>query len=164
MAQRTKSVRIGPISIVTLIIILCLAVMAVLSITTAHASLALTQRQAVTTTYLYQDEVAAQTMVSKLDEVLLPVRQSGGDVQASIAAVSAVLSQLNDSANENPDVQGTVSLNGSILYAKFVSPENHLLSVEIELNGNGTYQITSWITTVEWLEDSSTAVWTGSNN
>lgn len=50
MAKPHGSVRIGPISLFTLIIILCLAVLAVLSLTTARAELSITERQAATTT------------------------------------------------------------------------------------------------------------------
>ena len=44
MAKSRGSVRMGPISLFALIIILCLAVMAVLAVTTAQASYTLTQR------------------------------------------------------------------------------------------------------------------------
>ena len=60
MARPHGSVRIGPISLFTLIIILCLAVLAVLSVTTARAELSVTERQAATTTETYQLEVRGQ--------------------------------------------------------------------------------------------------------
>ena len=57
--SREENVRIGPVSVFTLIIIICLAVLAVLTISTANASLVLSQRQAVAAHELYLDETAA---------------------------------------------------------------------------------------------------------
>lgn len=70
MARPHGSVRIGPISLFTLIIILCLAVLAVLSITTARAELSITERQAATTTETYQLEVQGQEFVAAVDGAL----------------------------------------------------------------------------------------------
>ncbi|TGY74242.1 S4A5 electrogenic sodium bicarbonate cotransporter 4 [Enterorhabdus sp. NM05_H27] len=67
MARPHGSVRIGPISLFTLIIILCLAVLAVLSVTTARAELSVTERQAATTTETYQLEVRGQEFLAAVD-------------------------------------------------------------------------------------------------
>ncbi|WP_302961948.1 hypothetical protein [uncultured Adlercreutzia sp.] len=82
MAKPHGSVRIGPISLFTLIIILCLAVLATLSVTTARAELSITERQAATTTETYQLETMAQTFVADVDTAL---------AQGDAAALSAVL-------------------------------------------------------------------------
>ena len=58
------SVRIGPISLFALVIILCLAVMAVLSVTTAQATYAAAERQASFTTDTYANERAGQELVA----------------------------------------------------------------------------------------------------
>ena len=60
MAKPHGSVRIGPISLFTLIIVLCLAVLTVLSVTTSLAELSTTERQAATTTETYQLESVGQ--------------------------------------------------------------------------------------------------------
>lgn len=70
MAKPHGSVRIGPISLFTLIIILCLAVLSVLSLTTARAELSVTERQAATTTETYQLESAAQIFVAEVNAAL----------------------------------------------------------------------------------------------
>ncbi len=82
MARPHGSVRIGPISLFTLIIILCLAVLAVLSVTTARAELSVTERQAATTTETYQLEVRGQEFLAAVDGSL-----ATGDA----AALEAVL-------------------------------------------------------------------------
>lgn len=93
MARPHGSVRIGPISLFTLIIILCLAVLAVLSITTARAELSITERQAATTTETYQLEVQGQEFVAAVDGALA----SGGET-----ALEAVLAEYGIAVTAAP--------------------------------------------------------------
>lgn len=84
MAKPHGSVRIGPISLFTLIIILCLAVLAVLSLTTARAELSITERQAQTTTETYALETAGQEFVAAVDAALAEGASSAlGEVLSS---------------------------------------------------------------------------------
>lgn len=89
MARSHGSVRMGPISLFTLVITLCLAVMALLAFTTGRAELALTQRQQTATTDLYANEAAAQQFVAALDSRLAQLRQ-GGDPRQEEALGAAV--------------------------------------------------------------------------
>ena len=70
MAKPHGSVRIGPISLFTLIIVLCLAVLTVLFRTTSLAELSTTERQAATTTETYQLESVGQQFVADVDAAL----------------------------------------------------------------------------------------------
>ncbi len=70
-------VRIGSISIFALMIVICLAVLAVLAFSTASASLTMAQRQATATTELYLDEVAAQEFLANVDALLADQRAPG---------------------------------------------------------------------------------------
>ncbi|MFR7493480.1 MAG: hypothetical protein ACLUVF_01945 [Adlercreutzia sp.] len=70
MAKPHGSVRIGPISLFALIIVLCLAVLTVLSVTTSLAELSTTERQAATTTETYQLEAVGQQFVADVDAAL----------------------------------------------------------------------------------------------
>lgn len=65
MNSTNGSVRIGPISLFTLVIILRLAVMAVLSATTAQATYSAAEKQALFTNDTYQNEQAAQSAVAR---------------------------------------------------------------------------------------------------
>ena len=56
----TDNVRIGPLSVLTLVGILCMAVLAVLSVSTSNASLVIAQRQAHAISDSYLAEAAAQ--------------------------------------------------------------------------------------------------------
>lgn len=104
MAKSRGSVRMGPISLLTLIITLGLAVMAVLTVTTAQAGHALVQRQASATDQTYAVEVAGQEFVAALDEVLLPVRDGGRE--AVEAAVAEALPALIASPVEAASLRG----------------------------------------------------------
>ncbi|NBJ65646.1 S4A5 electrogenic sodium bicarbonate cotransporter 4 [Adlercreutzia caecimuris] len=88
MAKPHGSVRIGPISLFTLIIILCLAVLAVLSLTTARAELSITERQAQTTTETYALETAGQEFVAAVDAALAEGRSSALDEVLSTYGVT----------------------------------------------------------------------------
>ena len=85
------SVRIGPISLFALVIILCLAVMAVLSVTTAQATYAAAERQASFTADTYANERAGQEFAADIDAALAPVRAAGGGLAEALAAVRAAL-------------------------------------------------------------------------
>ena len=79
MNSTNGSVRIGPISLFTLVIILCLAVMAVLSATTAQATYSAAEKQALFTNDTYQNEQGAAgrraaRRVESAHDVRLPQR------------------------------------------------------------------------------------------
>ena len=102
MNSTNGSVRIGPISLFTLVIILCLAVMAVLSATTAQATYSAAEKQA-----------------------LEDVRASGGGLDEALAAVdealpadaqrdgSRVLMTFASSSGRTLDVELTITANAT---------------------------------------------------
>ena len=98
MAKSHGSVRMGPISLFALIIILCLAVMAVLAVTTAQASYTLTERQAATAEETYAAETAAQRFVGGLDAELAAARAQGAASNSLLAAVDQALPRLCEDA------------------------------------------------------------------
>lgn len=107
-AKSHGSVRMGPISIFTLVIILCLAVMAVLSFSTAKATYASSQRHASSTTELYALEEAAQGFTANVDGILGDVRASGGTQQEAVKALEAASEDALLSGVRSEDI--TVSL------------------------------------------------------
>lgn len=103
MAKTHGSVRIGPISLLTLVIVLCLAVMAVLTIATAQASSNLTQRQANAVSTLYGDEATGQSFVAATDAFLLA---HGSDEGFSTQAIADALPDLCEEATQFAAEQG----------------------------------------------------------
>ena len=93
MAKSRGSVRMGPISLFALIIILCLAVMAVLAVTTAQASYTLTQRQAAAAEEAYAVETAGQSFLGGLDAELAAAHGAGATGPGAMAAVEQALAE-----------------------------------------------------------------------
>lgn len=173
MAKAHGSVRMGPISLFTLIVVLCLAVMVVLSLATAQAGFAVTQRQASTTSDTYRNEVAAQEFVAGVDAALATVRNGdngdngdasgdsaadavppahGSKMGAACAAVSAALPAL--SANE-------AYIDGNMVHATFTVESDRSLSIALEITDGATYKVVSWKATTLWTEEAGGNLWQG---
>lgn len=143
------SVRIGPISLFSLVIILCLAVMAVLSVTTAQATYAAAERQADFTADTYANERAAQEFTANVDAALSSVRSSGGGAAEAIAAVKRMLPE-------------GASIDGSTVRAEFTTDSGRALAIELDINADATYTIASWKATTLWTENGAgETLWSG---
>lgn len=143
------SVRIGPISLFSLVIILCLAVMAVLSVTTAQATYASAERQASFTTDTYANERSGQELVANIDAALGQVRAQGGGLTKALNAVNTVLPE-------------SATLEGSTVRAEFTTDSGRTLAIELDIRANATYEITSWKATTLWVDGSTgEALWSG---
>lgn len=177
MAKPHGSVRIGPISLFTLIIVLCLAVLTVLSVTTSLAELSTTERQAATTTETYQLEAVGQQFVADVDAALA----EGGDalskvlvdygiqVQSSSTGGSEELVIEDDtvtgepvggdlgrpSATEAADgspVTFSGTRDGDLISVTFSMESGRTLVVVLRIQ-NDTYTIEQWKVTTEWTDD-----------
>lgn len=149
MNSTNGSVRIGPISLFTLVIILCLAVMAVLSATTAQATYSAAEKQALFTNDTYQNEQAAQSAVAVIDAALESVRASGGGLDEALAAVDEAL-------------PADAQRDGSRVLMTFASPSGRTLDVELTITANATYEISQWKATTQWTNDGPGAtLWSG---
>ena len=143
------SVRIGPISLFALVIILCLAVMAVLSVTTAQATYAAADRQASFTTDTYANEQAAQEFTADVDAALAPVRASGGGLAEALAAIRKAL-------------PANAELDGSTVKAEFTADSGRTLAVVLQIHADATYSVASWKATTLWTDDGAgEALWSG---
>lgn len=137
MTKKTEGLRVGPITLVTLIAALLLAVLAVLCATTANAQATMANRQATSLTEAYAIDSCGQRMVAGIEESL-----SQGDVVAALttAKLDAITnnakaadgaSDLNiESEYDGSTVSFTISApSGKTLRAK-VTRENASVSVE----------------------------------
>lgn len=149
MSSSTGSVRIGPISLFTLVIVLCLAVLSVLAVTTAQATYAAAEKQAAFTHDTYANEDAAQRFLADVDEALAPVRDSGGGLDAAFGAIDRMLP---------PNAERE----GSTVRASFAADSGRTLDVELDVRANATYEIASWKATTQWTNDGSgQTLWSG---
>ena len=83
--MESRPVRLGWLSLLLTVIILCLATLSVLSFSTARADLALAQKQARQAQSVYALECAGQQWLAELDAALAQIAASGrphGDVKA----------------------------------------------------------------------------------
>ena len=129
MAKPHGSVRIGPISLFTLIIVLCLAVLTVLSVTTSLAELSTTERQAATTE-TYQLESVGQQFVADVDAALAE------------GTLEDVLQRYSDSTVRD----------GELISATFSMESGRTLAIVLRIQNN-TYTIEQWKVTAEWIDD-----------
>ena len=137
MTKKTEGLRVGPITLVTLIAALLLAVLAVLCATTANAQATMANRQATSLTEAYAIDSCGQRMVAGIEESL---SQGGVAAALTTAKLDAIAnnakaadgaSDLNiESEYDGSTVSFTISApSGKALRAK-VTHENTSVSVE----------------------------------
>lgn len=162
--QHDRDVRIGPISLFTLIIVLCMAVLAVLAFSTGNASLVMAQRQADATTQLYLDETAAQEFVAQVDATLAETRAAGGNGAVGADSVRASLAQMTAAAEEaaKGQVEATASMEGRQIAAEFNCQNGRLLQVTLSIRDDATCRIDKWkMTAVQNEPEPEGRLWTG---
>lgn len=176
MAKPHGSVRIGPISLFTLIIILCLSVLAVLSLTTARAQLSITERQAATTTETYQLERVGQTFLSEVDGALkqgnLASVLADWGIEATTAEATAGETIADDGATgeaiadegiggEAAEGMSVVrdslvtcsgTIDGAQITATFAMESGRQLLCVLGIH-NDTYTLEQWKVTTQWTDD-----------
>ena len=184
MAKTHGSVRIGPISLLTLIIMLCLAVMAVLTFSTAEASRSLTERQAGVVKTLYGDEMAAHRFMAAVDEFLVA---EGGQEGFSTQTIADALPDFCEVASSLASDQG-VHVD---VTAQWLTPENlgatagvpvedvnenavggicmeasaetgRTLQMTLAITDRADYQLLSWKVMTVWTQEGTgETVWLG---
>lgn len=155
MSRGTRAggeVRMGPISLFALVVALCLAVMAVLAVTTARASSSLAERQAAFTADDYANEAVAQ-------ELLARVRGVAGEGGAG--AVEARMDDLLAVFSGEDGLAVTASINEGQLSAYVESASGRCLDVVLAIGENGEVSVESWRATTLWDEDTGDVLWTG---
>lgn len=161
-SRREENVRIGPISIITLIAVISMAVLAVLSTSTAHATKTISERQAAATHELYLNERAAQEFVAGIDDALASV--AGGSATGSAAAVDRALDDICAAARAAGENQVTLTakVEGESVTAEFVGESMRRLDVKISIRDGATYRIDKWKTAaVQQEAPTAGTLWTG---
>ena len=163
MERRPSTVRMGPISVFALVIILCLAVLGVLSVTSASAGSALAQRQAEFAADDYRNEIVGQSFYAHADDVLAQVRAQGGDAQAASAALEAAMVDIGSAASSDVGVPITLStsLDGGELEVRIQAQSGRCLDIEFAIQPDATLSVAAWKATTLWTEDATDHLWTG---
>ncbi|HIY79318.1 MAG TPA: hypothetical protein IAA42_02650 [Candidatus Olsenella excrementavium] len=146
------SVRMGPVSLFALVVALCLAVMAVLAVTTARASMALAERQAAFTADDYANEAVGQELLARVRAVA----DEGG-----AGAVGTRLYDLLAACSGEDGPALTATINEGQLSAHIESASGRCLDVVLAIGENGEVSVGSWRATTLWDEDTGDVLWTG---
>lgn len=138
--EAADNVRMGPLALFTLMAVMGLAVLAVLAITTANATLSLAQRRASATSELYLDETAAQTFTAVLDEALATGTSSEDALAAATrAATEAGQGRVDVAANQQDGAYA----------ATFDCGNGRQLIIALTYRQDGTLGVEEWrMTTV----------------
>ena len=158
MAKSSGAVRIGPITLFTLVSVICLAVLAVLMVTTGNAVHVMAQRQGASTSDEYLLEATAQTFLSGVDA---DISQAGaaGTRQSEADSVQSGLDALVKKA-QGSDVSCTATVSDGTVVASFATQSGRRLDVEIDLGDSGTYTIGKWqMTTDQTDEGTGMSLW-----
>lgn len=135
-----EHVRIGSISVFALVVIICLAVLAVLSLSTANASLTMSQRQADALAQQYLGERAAQEFMAGLDDELS--EGSGVNMDAIELSLDDLCAKAQNAARGR--VQANAQVTGDKVTAEFTCDSGRVLTVEVTVRDDGTCRIDKW--------------------
>ena len=148
MHTEEAAVRIGPITVMTLLIVLALATLSVLSLTTARAAQIAVTKQDDSIQALYQNERAAQRFLAELDNALAQQRAAGATPEQAARSLAS-----------QPFAEGSTA-EGAILSRVF-DDTSRQLSVKVEIRSDMTYQIASWTTLSNIDTNEQMTLWQG---
>ena len=142
-------IRMGPITVIALLIVIALATLGVLSLTTARASNVAASKQDSAIQALYENESEAQQFLADLDTALIPARNNA--LSATEAAES---------------LESTGSLAGATIDGITISQtfenETRKLNVIVVIRDDLNYQVVSWKTESTIETEESVELWQGS--
>lgn len=165
MARKTEGVRIGPISLLTLISVLLLAVLAMLCVTTSNAARAMSERQAAAATDSYAIESCGQTVLARIDEI---ARGNGTDAASAVAAIDARLDSVKSDATDgdaSKNLQVEASTDGDTVSFKITSEDGRELDASITYADDLTYSVNEWkVTTAQTDDSSAEGLWSPSSS
>ena len=160
--KTTGNVRIGPISLLTLISVLLLAVLGMLCITTSNAAGAMSRRQASAATSTYALESCAQAFLAGMDET---AHTGGTDAASAATAVSEHLDALKDSALDESGAKNLTidaKTDGASIEFSISAKDGRRLNACVTFSDDLSYSIDRWKTTTTHVDESESMLWSGS--
>ena len=132
----SQPVRAGALTLVIAVVIICLAVLATLDLTTAHADLALAQKQQALLAENAAAETAGQQWLAQVD--------------ASLAGKGSLPAGTTKAAD------GTLAATLPVAQGKSL-----LVAVQPRSAGGGRFRVLRWQLQTDWQADSSLTLWGG---
>lgn len=178
------SMRMGVLDLFVVIIGICLAVLAVLALSTSMASLRLSERQTQGMQQIYDVDTAGQRFAADLDGKVQEVVLAGTAVSDMLAAINRELTDVVDdvaSASEEilveaeirqPDQMAASFDDESITFdvtqyiggvrVLFTSEDGYLLTCLFGIDGKGAVEALTWKSTRIWDESAQNEqLWLG---
>ncbi len=164
MAKSLKTgVRIGPVSLLTLISVLLLAVLAMLCVTTTNAASAMATRQAESVSDTYALDSCGQQVLACIDEELQSSKGASGSFAAStITAGWNSIQQKVVSAGYTDMQNLSASADGSEISFEISTYSGKTLNAKVRVSDNMTYTVEQWKTTTT-QETPQETLWTGAS-
>jgi hypothetical protein len=130
--MEAKKVRLGSISLLVTVILLCVIVLAVLSISTVRGDLLLAERTADSVSGWYELQNDGQRWLAQVDQVL--AQHSWEDCDGYLP---------EGTSRENDRIAATLRSDG------------RTLQIELIQDQNTSYRIAKWVESTDWEEDMS---------
>lgn len=141
-----KPVKLGSLTLLLIVVLICLATLSVLAFTTARADLALARKHAQMVQQVYETDAIAQDFLASTDEALAGAQGLSGD--AFVKKMQELL-------------PGDAVVEEDHIYAVITGTENRQVTIELSLL-DGKYQITRWEPSVIWEPDETMdGLWNG---
>lgn len=149
--ENESSVRIGSITIFALVIVLCIAVMGMLAVSTGRAALASSEKQAMYTSEIYQNEKDAWEFVTKVDKVLYDLRNTWWWSKAQgIIDATEVVDETEGASIDNDEISAT-----------FTSENGKTLSIKMTITNDLQLTIDEWKVSTSKEMDNGDVLWSG---
>lgn len=169
-ASSGGNVRIGIVSFMTLLSVILLAVLTVLCVVTAKAANATANRQAASSTELYEVDGMGQALLASIDEELAEsaaagesAEQGASRIQAGAGEVTARAERIASDAGENTSADGlatSIEVNGTTVRFSVTGPCGRTLNAEAQIGDDLSYELRSWkISTTQTASEES--LWGG---
>ena len=173
-ASSGGNVRIGIVSFMTLLSVILLAVLSVLCVVTANAANATANRQAASSTELYEVDGMGQALLASIDEELEAsaaagesVEQAASRIQSGAGEVTARAERIAsdtdsdaDSDADSDELTTSIEVNGTTVRFSVTGPYGRTLNAEAQIGDDLGYELRSWkISTTQTASEES--LWGG---
>ncbi len=155
MSRKTEGVRIGPISLATLIAILLVGVLALLCVVTANAAQTMAQRQASATTETYALDSCGQLMLAGISEEL----SSSGSLTATASKLSSIAEKAKKDCGEESLTIKTSSGSKSLSFT-IAAQDGKKLDAKVSQK-DGSLSVDQWKLTSQ-QQDAEETLWSSS--
>lgn len=131
-----RPIKFGAISLLLLVATLCLSVLGVLALVTAHADRSLTDMQADSVVMSYRLDGQGEAWVASVDGSLDAAGAGGSYNAGALTGLPA----------------GT-TVSGDEISTTLYGDENRTLDITLRVDANGRYSITRWARNMNWTPD-----------